>query len=58
MIIILKQKTCTVEPILQSVQLAFTERRYIGIHNFHHIKTYVFKQNHLSRRATDDRPYI
>ena len=30
----------SVEPILQSFRLAFTERRYIRIHNFHYIKTY------------------
>ena len=27
---------------------ANTVRRYIGIHDFHHIKTYVFKQSHSS----------
>ena len=32
-------------------------RRYIGIHNFHHIKTYMFKQTHSSRRASNERPY-
>ena len=30
---------------LHTIRLANTVRRYIGIHNTHHIKTYVFKQS-------------
>ena len=43
--------------VLQPNRLANTVRRYIGIHNFHHIKTYVFKQTNSSRLADNIRPY-
>jgi len=44
--------------ILQSNRLANTVRRYIRIHDFYHIKTYMFKQNHSSSGRPMNAPTV